>query len=534
MSQRASSGRVLVADALSDGGVQRLRDAGLDVTVRTGMKAAELAAALGEHDALIVRSATQVTAEALAAPGRLRAIGRAGTGVDNIDLEAATRAGIVVMNTPGGNSVAAAELTLALLLALARHVPQADRDLRGGRWERKKYVGVELEGKLLGVVGLGRIGREVARRALAFRMKLLGHDPFVASGVALDSGIERVGLEELAARSDFVTLHLPLSPETRHLFGPALIARMKPGARLINCARGGLVDETALHTALESGRVAGAALDVFENEPPLDSPLVGHPAVICTPHLGASTQEAQERVGTEIADKIAGYLASGAMLDAVNFPPVAPEEYTTLRPLMDLAERLGSFLSQISPGGIRALDVRALGAFGEHALRPLAMAAARGLLERIVEGNISYVNALQLASARGIRVEEIRSSEPSAYSGLLRLAVGTDQGTTTVAGTLIGDGQPRLVEIDGMAIEARPGGQMLFLRNRDVPGVVGKVGAILGRAGVNIAGIHLGRSEPGAVAVSIINVDGAVPAGALEELRRIDEVLLAGAVRIRA
>ncbi len=532
MSDRAETHRVLVADVLTDKGLDCLRAAELDVSVRTGLKPAELARVVGEYDALIVRSATKVTEDVLAAPGRLRAIGRAGTGVDNIDLAAATRAGIVVMNTPGGNSVAAAELTMSLLLSMARHVPQANQDLRSGRWERQKYVGVELDGKVLGVVGLGRIGREVARCARGFRMRVLGYDPFVASKVAADIGVEGVTLEELAATADFVTLHMPLQAETRHMIDGKLIERMKPGVRLINCARGGLIDEAALFRALEAGHVAGAALDVFEKEPPGESPLVSHPSVVCTPHLGASTHEAQERVGTEIADKIVSYLKSGVILDAVNFPSIGRQEYMALGPLMDLAERLGRFLAQVVPGGFRALETRALGSFGGHSLRPLAMAAAKGLLESVVEGGVSYVNALALAGERGIEVEESRSTEPSPYSGLLRLNLATDEARATVAGTLIGDGRPRLVEIDGVAIEACPAGQMLFLRNRDVPGVVGQIGTILGRAGVNIAGIHLGRTDARGDAVSIINVDSEVPAEALAEIRRINHIVVARALRV--
>jgi len=309
--------RVLVADAVSEKGIERLRAAGLDFTVRTGMKPEELAGVIGDYDALIVRSATKVTGEVLQTPGRLRAIGRAGSGVDNIDLDAATRAGVVVMNTPGSNSVAAAELTMSLLLSMVRNVPQANSDLREGRWERKKYVGVEVDGKILGIVGLGRIGREVAARARGFRMELLGYDPFVSSQVAAELGVESVSLEDLVSRSDFVTLHLPRAPETRHLIDAEMLGRMKPGARLINCARGGLVDEAALYEAIESGRIAGAALDVFEKEPPHGNPLVTHPAVVTTPHLGASTLEAQERVGVEIVDKIVDFLKSGAIRDAV-------------------------------------------------------------------------------------------------------------------------------------------------------------------------------------------------------------------------
>jgi D-3-phosphoglycerate dehydrogenase len=525
--------RVLVADAVSPRSVELLRSTpGFEVTFRTGMSAEELLGEIGGHDALIVRSATRVTRQVLASPGRLRVIGRAGTGVDNIDLDAATRAGVVVLNTPGGNSVAAAELTFSLLLALARNVPRAHADMRAGRWERKLHVGVEVAGKVLGVVGLGRIGREVVRRAHGFRMEVLGHDPFVPAAVAEDHGIRSVGLEELAARSDFITLHLPLVPDTRHLFDDRLLALVKPGARLINCARGGLVDEQALLRALEAGRLAGAALDVFETEPPTDRRLVEHPLVVCTPHLGASTHEAQERVGFEIAEKIREFLQSGVILDAVNFPSIGRDEHAALMPLMDLAERLGTFLGQIADGGMRRFEIRTLGSLAEHPVRPLAMAATKGLLSRVVEGGVSFVNALARAEERRLTVEESRSSEPTPFAGLLRLTLETEQGRISVAGTLLGPGHARVVEIDGMPIEARPEGHLLFFRNQDVPGVVGRIGTILGRAQVNIASIALGRPNDREMAVSIFGVDSEVPADVLAEIRRLPEVLLVRSVTV--
>ncbi len=521
-----SKSRVLVADAVSEKGIDLLRETpGMDVTVKTGMSPDELAAIIGEHDALIVRSATKVTPKVLENSGRLRAIGRAGTGVDNIDLEAATRAGVVVMNTPGGNSVAAAELTFSLLLAMSRNVAQANADLRAGRWERKKYMGVEVAGKTLGVLGLGRIGREVARRAQAFRMNVLGYDPYVSSKIAAGSGIHTVSLDEVLSQADYVTLHLPVSDETRHMLDADKLKLMKPGARLINCARGGLIDESALLAALESGQLAGAALDVFESEPPPQDGLVGHPLVVSTPHLGASTREAQERVGTEIAQKIRDFFETGVILDAVNFPSIGREEYAVLGPIMTLSEHLGSFLGQVVDGGMRSLEVRTFGSFADQPLRPLAMAAAKGLLEPVLSGGVSYVNSMSRAEERGITVQEARSNEASHYSGLVRLTLKTDTQSATVAGTLFSPTRPRLVEVDGVLIEACPEGHMLFLRNRDVPGVVGGVGMILGQAGVNIAGIRLGRPEGSENAVSIINIDSAIPASALDEIQTLKDVI---------
>ena len=526
--------RVLVADSVSEEGVRLLRESpGFEVTVQTGMKPDELQRSIGDYDGMIVRSATKVTADVLKQPGRLRAIGRAGTGVDNIDLEAATRAGIVVMNTPGGNSVAAAELTIAHLLSLARNVSQASAELREGRWERKKYMGLELSGKVLGVVGLGRIGREVARRANGMRMQVLGFDPFVSRETAEDLGVEYTTLDELIERSDCITLHVPRTDETHHIIDAAALSRMKPGVLLINCARGGLIDETALLEALESGHVGGAALDVFETEPPTDLRLVAHPRVVATPHLGASTREAQVRVGTEIAEKIRDYLEKGVILDAVNFPSMDREAMAAAGPVMDLAERLGRLLAQVVDGGFRRLEVRTFGTFAEHTLKPVVMAAVKGLLSPVIEGGVSYVNALALADERGITVDEGRSSEAAVYAGLLRLTLETDgSASTTVAGTLYAPDRPRLVEVDGVPIESRPDGRMLLLRNTDVPGVVGKIGSILGRAGVNIGGFQLGRSRGDHSAVSIINVDQPVPAGALDEIRAIEEVLVVRSIAI--
>ncbi len=525
--------KILVADAIAEAGVRLLQEApGFQVTVRTGLGAQELARLAAEHDALVVRSATQVTAEVLARSGRLKVIGRAGTGVDNIDLEAATRAGVVVLNTPGGNSVAAAELTLSLLLASARNIPQANQALRAGRWERKQHVGIEVAGKMLGIVGLGRIGREVARRARGFRMDLLGYDPYVAQASVKDLGIDCVDLKELLARADFVTLHLPLSEQTRGLMGRDLIGGMKPGARLINCARGELVDEEALLEALDAGQLGGAALDVFATEPPSNRRLVEHPLVVTTPHLGASTVEAQERVGTEVAAKIREFLETGTILDAVNFPSISREEYATLRPVMDLAERLGRFLGQVAEGGLKGLEVRCFGDFGDLSLRPIMMAAAKGVLAPALADAVSYVNALGRASERGITVKEARSSEPTPYAGLLRLVLTTEGTTTTAAGTLFTAEHPRLVEVDGVEVECSPDGHLLFFRNRDVPGVVGRIGTILGEAGVNIAAIQLGRAQGDGDAISLVSVDSPVPPEALGRIQALPEIVLARALRI--
>ena len=525
--------RVLVADALSEAGLRVLRDRPqVEVSVRPGLSPAELAAVLPDHDALLVRSATRVTAEALSRPGRLRVIGRAGTGTDNIDLEAATRAGIIVLNTPGGNATAAAEQTMCLLLGLARHLAPASAALRAGKWERKAYTGVELAGKTLGVLGLGRIGREVARAALGLRMRVLAFDPYVPESASAELGLARGSLEEVLAGADFLTLHLPLSPETRHLVDAAALARMRPGARLVNCARGGLVDEAALLAALESGHLAGAALDVFEEEPPRDLALVRHSRVLATPHLGASTVEAQERVGTEIAEKVLAYLERGVVLDAVNFPAVPAEEQEALQPMMALAERLGRFASQAAEGAPVRLTLQAFGEFARPSLQPLVLAAAKGLLEPVLSGGVTRVNALALAASRGIAVEHGRSTEATPpYAGLLRLTLVTERETLSAAGTVVARA-PRLVEVDGLPLESGASGPVLLFRNQDVPGVVGRVGTLLGEVGINIAGVQLGRTAPGAQAIFLVDVDQAVPPEVLEGLRRIPGIVRARALTL--
>jgi len=525
--------RILVADLISESGLDILRQGpGFTVQVSTGLSGEDLAAAVREHHGLVVRSATKVTADVLANPGLLKVIGRAGTGVDNIDLEAATRAGVVVLNTPGGNSLAAAELTISLLMALARHIPQANAALRARRWARKEFMGSEVSGKTLGVMGLGRIGREVARRGVALDMEVTGYDPYVSSEAMADMGVRSGSLDEVLAAADFVSLHLPLTDETRRLMNADRFAAMKKGARLINCARGGLVDEEALLSALESGHLSGAALDVFVTEPPSDWRLVEHPRVVSTPHLGASTVEAQERVGSDVARKIRDYLESGTVLDAVNLPSVSREEQAVLRPVMDLAERLGRLLGQISAGAMSGLQLQCFGDFNHRPLRPLMMAAVKGLLSPVLADEVSYVNALSLAGQRGITVSEGRSNEVTPYTGLLRLRLATEQAETAVAGSLFGADYARLVEVDGVQVECRLEGHLLFFRNLDVPGVVGRIGTILGKEDINIAGIQLGRSGIHGGAVSLVSVDSPVPERALSLIRDLPEIRMVRSIKV--
>ena len=526
--------RVLVADAISPKGVEALQQTpGFEVTVRTGMERSELIEAIKDQDGLIVRSATKPDAEIIAAASQLKVIGRAGTGIDNIDLKAATAAGIVVMNTPGGNSVAAAELTVAHLLAMARNVVPSNIELRAQKWERKKYMGQELAGKTLGLVGLGRIGREVARIAQGLRMNVIGYDPFVSAehGAALD--IEVLSLDDVLKRSDAVSLHVPKTDETYHLLNAKSLAGMKKGALVINCARGGLIDEAALADALDSGHIGGAGIDVYEAEPPTDFRLVDHPRVVATPHLGASTREAQERVGVEIAEKVRDFLTDGMILDAVNLPSMDRETTKKTAPVMELADCAARFLAQISDGGFKRFEVQTYGEFAELTLKPVVTAAVRGLLSPILRKPVSVVNAPSIAADRGITIEESRSSESTGQVGLLRLTLQTDRGTTALSATLTSpQGTPRLVDIDGVAIETCLTGPLLFVRNQDRPGVFGQIATILGRSDVNIAGIQLGRGGEARGAISILQADSAIPAAALEEIRSIEEIHTAIAVTL--
>jgi D-3-phosphoglycerate dehydrogenase len=520
--------RIFVADDVSEGGLGPLREAGFALEKRTGLRGAELAEAVRGADGLVVRSETRVTAELLAAAGRLRVIGRAGVGVDNIDVAAATQRGVVVMNAPDGNTMTTAEHTLALLLALARRVPEGQASLKAGRWERKRFVGVELRGKTLGIVGLGRIGRVVASRALGFEMKVVAFDPFVAPERPRDEGIELAPLEEVCARADFVTVHAPLTPETRGIIGAKELARMKPGVRVINCARGGLVDERALYDAIKEGRVAGAALDVFEEEPPpADHPLLSLEEVVATPHLGASTREAQEGVAVIVAEQMRDFFLTGAVRGAVNTPAVGALEMKALGPYLDLAERLGRFQAQLVDEPVRAVELEYAGEAADFDSAPVTRSFLAGLL-RNMSARVNVVNALLIAEERGIGVTVSHRHAASEAREPLRTRVRTTSGELTVAGALFGprrDG--RVTEIDGFRIEAVPSGNMLLTRSSDVPGVIGRVGTILGDHGVNISRFHLGRRERGGEAMAVIETDAPPDDSTLEELRAFEPVISA-------
>ncbi|HVQ36557.1 MAG TPA: phosphoglycerate dehydrogenase [Pyrinomonadaceae bacterium] len=528
--------KIFVADEVSDSGLQPLRDAQFLVEKRVGLGPADLLGALTGCVGLVVRSETKVTADLMDSAPELRVVGRAGVGVDNIDVPAATARGIVVMNAPDGNTITTAEHTMALLIALARRVPQANSSLRAGKWERKKFIGVELQGKTLGVLGLGRIGRTVASRAHAFGMNIVAFDPFIAPDQARDLGIEVVPFDDVLARADFLTVHTPLTTETRAMVGKDAFAKMKVGVRVINCARGGLIDEDALYEAIKSGIVAGAALDVFVQEPPpADHPLLGLEEVIATPHLGASTTEAQEGVAFTVAEQMRDYLLTGALRGAVNVPALGAKELQTLQPFLRLAESLGRFQAQLVDGAVREVRIEYAGEIVDQNAAPVTRAFLAGLL-RDVSARVNAVNAFLIAEERGITINTsyLRSASDSVPS--IRSRVVTSGGEQSLAGTLFGYGEQaregRITEINGFHIEAIPHGHMLVMRNRDVPGVIGRVGTILGEGGINISRFHLGRRERGGEAMAVIEVDAPVDKQTLSALRSFEYVLSAQEIEL--
>jgi D-3-phosphoglycerate dehydrogenase len=522
-----STYRVLATDKLAPEGVAVLRaHPEIAFDSKPGMPAAELAAVIGSYDALIIRSGTRVTAETLKEPGRLRVIGRAGIGVDNIDVAAATKKGIVVMNTPGGNNVTTAEHTITLMLALARWIPQADASLHAGKWERQRFEGTEVCNKTLGIVGLGNIGTIVAERAQGLRMRVIAFDPFVTAEAAAKMKVELVTLDELYPRADFITVHTPLTAETRGLVN-------RKGVRIVNCARGGIIDEGDLAEAIRSGHVAGAALDVFVDEPPpADHPLLALPQVIATPHLGASTSEAQVNVAVGIAEQVSKFLLRGEIEAAVNMPSVSREMLAILQPHLLLGEKLGSFLAQLSTEPPTELRIEYAGQVAELDWRPVTHAVLRGLLSPFLDAGVNYVNAPAIARERGINVFEARASRSSDFVNSITVHVTRASGASEVEGALFGKSILRLVRIDDFYMEAVPEGYVLMLNNRDVPGVVGRVGTLLGAHGINIAGLELGRERIGGKAISFVHVDDAVPEAVLDELRRSPEIISARLLKL--
>ena len=529
--------KIVVADDLPASALELLRsEADWVVDARSGRKPDALAADMADADGLLVRSATKVTAALMdAAPG-LRIIARAGTGVDNVDVAAASARGILVVNAPGANSISVAEHACGLMLALSRTIPAADSAMKAGKWEKKRFLGTEVRGKTLGVAGLGRIGQEVAQRARAFGMRVVAHDPYISREIAASLGVELMTLDEVCATADYLTLHLPSTPETKHIFDAARFARCKPGIRLINTARGELIDEGALKRAIESGIVGGAGLDVFETEPPADWSLAQLPQVIATPHIAASTEEAQELVGIETAATIRDFLRDGMVRNAVNFPSIHPDELQRLQPWIRLADQLGAIASQMGPARIEALGVRYYGALVEsRGVHVLAASAAAGVLRRILSSGVSIVNARAVASARGIDIVESRSSRSRHFTSLLSVKLTTDAGDHWVEGTVFEPNSPRLVSVRGVDVEAPLGGTMLIIANDDQPGVIGEVGTILGRHRVNIANFALGRGETGAIGVVNVDEEADNPRSlevAVDELRRVPAIREAWIVRL--
>ena len=510
--------KVLIADKLSDDAADILRERGVEVDVETGLSPEDLIARIPAYEGLAVRSATKATAEVIAAAESLKVIGRAGIGVDNIDVAAATQRGVVVMNTPFGNAITTAEHAIAMMMALARQIPAADRSMRQGKWEKSKFVGVELAGKVLGLVGCGNIGSIVASRAQGLRMRVIAYDPFLAPERARELGIERVALDDLMSRADVISVHAPLNDATRNLIGETELTMARYGVRVVNCARGGIVNEDALYDALQSGHVAGAALDVFATEPPEGSPLLELENVVTTPHLGASTAEAQEKVARQIAEQMGDYLIHGAVSNALNMPSITPEEAPLLEPYMLLARQLGSFAGQLTRSGLRAVTIEYEGHVATLNTRPLTAIVLAGLLEPIVE-SVNMVNAPVVAQDRDIDVAEVRHDRPGDYQTLMRVSVTTENRERDVAGTLFANGHPRLVRVKGISIEAEVTPHMLYVTNRDVPGIIGFLGQTLGDAGLNIATFNLGRAEEGGDAIALISVDQQIPQPVLAKLR---------------
>src|SRR5229473_2128290 len=517
--------KVLISDALSPAAVQIFKDRGIDVDFQPnlGKDKDKLAEIIGNYDGLAIRSATKATAKILEKATRLKVIGRAGIGVDNVEIPAATAKGIIVMNTPFGNSITTAEHAITLMLALAREIPQADASTQAGKWEKNRFMGVEITSKTLGVIGCGNIGSIVADRAHGLRMKVIAYDPFLSPERARDLGVEKVELAELFKRADFVTLHTPLTEKTKNIIDAKALAAMKKGVRIVNCARGGLVDERALRAALDSGHVAGAAFDVFTEEPATANPLFGHPNVVCTPHLGAATTEAQENVALQIAEQMSDYLLRGAISNAVNFPSITAEEAPRLRPFVELAEKLGSFAGQLTETGVNKVQLSYEGVVAGMNTKALTSDAVAGLLRPMLQ-DVNVVSAPIVAKERGIVIEEMTREGHSDYESLITVTVVTERQTRAVSGTVFADGRPRIVNIKGIRMDAEFGPSMIYITNLDKPGFIGRFSSTLGDAGINIATFHVGREAPGGSAIALIEIDGELPPDVLAKVRALPQV----------
>ena len=515
--------RVLIADQLSPAAVAVFKERGIDTDVKIGLAKEEIEKIIKDYDGLAVRSATKATEKVIAAADRLKVIGRAGIGVDNIDVKAATAKGVIVMNTPFGNSITTAEHAISLMMALSRQIPEADRSTQSGKWEKSRFMGVELFAKTLGIIGCGNIGSIVADRAIGLKMKVVAFDPFLSPERAMELGVEKVELDELLRRADFITLHTPLTEKTRHIIDAGNLAKTKPGVRIVNCARGGLIDEQALAAALKSGQVAGAAFDVFEVEPAKESVLFGLPNVICTPHLGAATSEAQENVALQVAEQMSDYLLKGAISNAVNFPNITAEEAPRLRPWVKLAEQLGLFAGQLTETSIKGVRIEYSGEVATLNTKPLTAAALAGVLRPLLSG-VNMVSAAANARERGMQIEEVTRGQQGAFESYIRLTVRTPEYDRSVAGTVFSDGRPRIIQVRDIDMEFEIAPRMLFIRNQDKPGFIGKFGMLMGEAGLNIATLNLGRDKPGGEAICIVAVDEPVSDEVIAKVRALPQV----------
>ncbi|MGQ9631234.1 MAG: phosphoglycerate dehydrogenase [bacterium] len=525
--------KILVSDPIADEGLKILRsERDIQVDVKTKLPPEDLRRIIGEYDALIVRSETRVTKEIIEAGSKLKVIGRAGVGLDNVDVKEATRRGIIVMNTPDGNTISTAELTISMMLALSRNIPQAYISLRSGKWDRKSYTGTEVYNKTLGIIGLGRIGGAVAKRAQGLGMRVIGYDPYISEERSTKLEVKFVDLPTLYRESDYITVHTPLTEETKGLIGEKEFAQMKRGVRIINCARGGIVDEKALYNALKSGKVAGAALDVYNIEPPVGNPLLELDNVIATPHLGASTAEAQTQVSIDIAKQVLEVLRGGMIVNAVNFPSVEPSVLSTLQPYIDLAESLGKIITQMSDGFIRELKIRYSGEVTTYNTQPISVALLKGMLEPIMQEGVNYVNAPYLVRERGTAVREITSREVGDYSTQITVEAKTDTQEVSVAGTLFDKTEPRIVRLMNHHVDAKPFGHMLVILNEDKPRIIGEVGITLGDAGINIADMTLGRIKAGGRAVTVLNLDSEVPDDVFEKIKSLKNIIEARRINL--
>jgi D-3-phosphoglycerate dehydrogenase len=520
-----ATAKILVSDPLAKEGIAILeKEKGFKVDVKPKLPPAELKEVIKGYDALIVRSGTKVTSDIISSAENLKIIGRAGVGLDNVDVGAASKKGIIVMNAPAGNTISTAEHTMSLMLAMSRNIPQAYSSMREGKWDRKKFMGTELYGKTLGIIGLGRIGAEVAKRAISFKMKILAHDPFLSEQKAKKMDVELVDLKSLLKQSDYITVHTPFTSETKHLLGEDEFKIMKDGVRVINCARGGILDEKALEEALESGKIGGAALDVYEKEPPTESPLLKRPNVVTTPHLGASTEEAQVNVAIDIAESVRDAMLDRGIRNAINVPSVDSETLKNLKPYLNLAEKIGLLQTQLAEGQVHKIKVKYIGDVTEYDVTPITMAIVKGLLSPVLQETINYLNALLIAKTRGIEVTEAKTSEIMDFANAIAVTVETNKGKNLVMGSLFTKTDPRIIRINNFYVDLVPKGHLIYISNNDLPGVVGDIGTLLGKNNINIAGMTFGRIKPGGDAITVLNIDNAPTQEVIQKLSKTKNI----------